>query len=136
MSAAIESSPLPYLEKWERDAIRNELSRWGAFEDRRNAFNGYPSSDNVTRAREGRGGGMQGHRVLCLDWPDGMYAIHSRVLALPQHLEDLVRAVHCNIVLPDGGLLDWGLRVQRIGLTERTARRLYSEALLRVAGIS
>jgi hypothetical protein len=135
MSAVLESQPTPYLDKWERDAIRKELSRWGAFEDKRNAFNGYPSSDNVTRSTEGRGGGMQGHRILCLDWPDGMYAIHARVLALPEDLQAVVRAVHCNIVLPDGGLLDWALRVERIGVAERTARRLYSQALLRVAGI-
>lgn len=135
MMAVAEVQPTRTLDQYERAALRRELSRWGSWMDRRDDFNPYPTMDNVERARVGRGGGTQGHRILCLDMPDDVYATHWRVIGLVEPLRKVVWSVHCNIVTKTGDLIPWEWRCVRIGLTERTGRRMYSRALLAIAGI-
>lgn len=135
MSAVANVIPLRQLDQYERQALRRELSRWGAWQDKQMAHEGYPSADNIQRSIMGAGGGFGGHRVLILDMPDDVWKVNARVMRLPERLQAIIRAVHCNVMTDLGLLSTFENRCQRMGLSERTGRRLYTQALLAIAGI-
>jgi len=90
------------LERYERAQLERELNQWGRWIEGHYDYKGYPSIDIIERARIGSGGGSQGHKILCLDMPAGIYATHARVLRLPEAEQDAILIRYCVKIKDDG----------------------------------
>jgi hypothetical protein len=123
-----------------RRAIDSELSRWGGWLERHQDYEGYPRSDNLQGSLNGSGGGMGGHRILCLDMPTGIYATHMRVIQLPEEERYAIELVFRYQVKPVRGTTDpvyytFGEKCKLAGIDESTIRRRWHRARYLVAGI-
>lgn len=125
----------PVLDRYTRTAIRSELNRWGRWIERHADYEGFAPINYLMAAREGRGGGMPGHRVLCLDMPVHIYAVHGRVLRLT---EEQRYAVHVEFVIKvkeDGTIWRTSEKCEKIGMKPWKLRDLVEQAMVRIAGL-
>lgn len=119
-----------------RRAIDSELNQWGGWLERHADYEGFPGANILVAFTNGRGGGLPGHRVLCLDMPSAIYATHGRVLLLPENEREAVYLYFAFRLKPDGHSF-WTVeeKCQVAGIDERTMRRRLSRARYRIAGL-
>jgi hypothetical protein len=119
-----------------RRAIDSELNHWGGWLERHRDYQGYPRCDNVQAFLNGAGGGTPGHRVLCDDMPTAIYAVHGRVLRLPQAEQEAVWVFFAFRLKPDGETF-WTLeeKCRESGIQEASLRRRIARARYRIAGL-
>lgn len=134
-TSLLGAGPSKRLDQYERASLRQSLYAWGRWADRDQEHSGYPSADSVERFLQGSGGRVDGHRVLCLDWPEDVYATHQRVLRLSVELQRVIGSIYSGIMMPDGNVLPWSSRAARIHMSESTLRRSHERALLLIAGL-
>ena len=123
------------LDNVTRRAIDGELNRWGKWVERHGDYEGFPRVNVLVAATEGHGGGACGHRILCLDMPCEIYAVHGRVLRLSLEEREAVYAWYVIRVKEDGTL--WGLveKCEKIGVNPQDLRTLVNRAKQRIAGL-
>src|SRR5262249_17071544 len=135
--ALVDIAPkIHHMDSHMRRAIDAELNRWGGWVERHSDYEGYPRTDNIVAFLRGVGGGTPGHRVLCLDMPDSIYAIHGRVLRLPDAEREAVWVFFAFRLKPDGHTF-WTLAEKCLlsGIQEDSMRRRIARARYRVAGL-
>lgn len=119
----------------EYSAVRAELNAWGGWIERRMDFEGYPSIWAVEAYMEGCGGGEGGHRILCLDMPNRIYAIHGRVLRLSELEREAVWIFYVFRMKPDGTVWDLKDKCAHVGLTEDCVRKRIQRAYPKILGL-
>ena len=119
-----------------RRAIDSELNQWGAWLERNADYQGYPRTDNIAAFISGAGGGTPGHRILCLDMPTHIYAVHGRVLRLSESEREAVYLYFAFRLKPDG-VTFWTIeeKCRQVGIDEGSMRRRRARARYRIAGI-
>lgn len=119
-----------------RRAIDSELNQWGAWHERHSDYEGYPCCDNIQAFLNGAGGGTPGSRTLCLDMPTHIYAVHGRVLLLPEAEREAIYVYFAFRLKPDG-LTYWTVeeKCRIAGIKEDSMRRRLRRARYRIAGI-
>lgn len=124
------------MDQYTRRAIDAELNGWGAWLERNADYQGYPRYDNIQAFLNGAGGGTAGHRVLCLDMPVHVYAVHARVLRLPEAEMEAVYLYFAFRLKPDGETF-WTIedKCKVAGIEIESMRRRLSRARYRIAGI-
>ena len=122
--------------KLEFKALERELYRWGRWVVKHFSHTGHPNMTPEHRASHGGGGGMLGHRILCLEWPDDVYATHHRVLMLSEIEQDVIELKYAICVNEVNGHLwtkaDW---CQRYGISEDNFRKHLERARKRIQGL-
>lgn len=118
-----------------RRAIDSELNQWGAWHERHSDYEGYPGCDNIQAFLNGAGGGTPGHRVLCLDMPIHIYAVHGRVLRLIEEQRLAVYVWYVIRLKEDG--TRWGLaeKAEKSGFDPVKLRSLVNDAVRVIAGV-
>lgn len=119
-----------------RRAIDSELNLWGRWIELHIDREGYPSASSFILAVEGKGGGTNGHRILCDDMPPHIYAVHGRWLLLPEHERDAVWIWYVIRVKPDGTIWPIEHKCDAVGITEAALRQRVCRARYRIAGLS
>lgn len=141
MAAVLKEIPAetPTLrEHYERLALRaidGELNDWGRWIERHADFEGHPSANILATYIGGAGGSTPGHRILCLDMPDAIYATHGRVLLLTEALRDAICAWYIVRLNADGTLIALAEKCLRLGIAERTLRDRVRLAKLKILGL-
>lgn len=135
LAEVVDIATRPRLDQYDRAALRRELYHWGRWMEYQAEHSGHPSCDTVTRFLEGRGGGLGGHRVLCLDMPVEVWSTNGRVMALDEQSRAAITTIYVDIVGVDGEVMTWERRAGRIHVSESTLRRLHNAALIRIAGL-
>lgn len=135
MNAAVQIERSPQLDQYERAALRKELGRWGGWMDRQLDYTGHRSIENVAAFVSGGGGGVQGHRVLCLDMPASVWSTNARVNSLRFRQKVGVWTCYVRAILADGSLMPWDDRARRIGVSGSELSRIHTQALMRLAGL-
>lgn len=118
-----------------RRAIDGELNQWGSWLERNSDYRGYPRTDNIQAFLNGAGGGTAGHRILCLDMPTHIYAIHGRVLLLPEAEREAVYLYFAFRLKPDGTLWTVEAKCAVVGIDRESMRRRLARARYRIAGL-
>lgn len=87
-----------------RSALSSELRRWGGWIERNmlDHDDGWPSENFLLAFTHGRGGAIAGHRVLCRDMPEHIYATHRHWLSLPEQLQEAVWIRYVPMLRGDG----------------------------------
>lgn len=106
--------------------------------ERQHEHSGYPSMDTTARSREGDGGGTLGHRVLCLDMPDDVWATNARVMRLPEDLRQAVELVFVVVMKTPGTgeLWTFAEKCSRLSLSQHVVRRRLNRAMYLIAGLA
>lgn len=133
MSAAPQIDRL--YERYELQGIDRELNAWGRWNERHMDFEGYPGISALEAWRAGRGGGSPGHKILCLDMPDAVYAVHGRVLRLSEQDREALWIWYVIRVKPDGTLWPLEHKCRTAGITEAALRQRVHRARRRMAGL-
>lgn len=136
MSAA---EVLPYDPKYDRlfrRALEGELNRWGKWIENHCDYEGYPGVNVLVGFLLGRGGGTAGHRILCLDMPTDVYAVHGRVVRLPEEQQEALWLYYVTRLKPNGTLWTLPERCARAGVSEEDLKARLSSARERLLGIS
>lgn len=105
-----------YERLYER-ALEGELNRWGNWIEKHSDFSGYPGINIIESFIGGGGGGIKGHRILCLEMPTEVYATHGRVLRLEEMEREAIWLRYVTRVKEDGTL--WTIR-ERCALAKIT----------------
>ena len=131
MSASVTN----FMDRITRQAIDSELNAWGKWIERHTDYEGFPSVNALVAQLYGAGGGLPGHRVLCLDMPDHVYATHARVIRLPEGEQEAVYLFFAVRVKCDGTLWTVTERCRIAGIREESMRRRLARARYRILGI-
>lgn len=123
------------LDHLTRQAIDGELNRWGRWIERNADYSGYPSINALVAQLHGAGGGTPGHRVLCLDMPDSIYATHARILMLNELEREAVYLFFAVKLKPNGTLWTVAEKSRIYGIKEDSLRRRMSRARYRILGL-
>lgn len=123
------------LDNLTRRAIDGELNRWGKWIERHADYTGHPSINFLVAQLYGAGGGMAGHRVLCLDMPDAVYATHMRVLLLNEREREAVYLYFAVQVKEDGTLWTVAEKSRIYGIKEESLRRRLARARYKILGV-
>ena len=99
-------------------AIGAELRRWGAWIERNMDYEGYPEENFLLAFTHSRGGGIAGHRVLCLDMPSPIYRTHREWLRLPQELQEAAWIYYVPHFRADGTTWEVGAKCRLVDLSE------------------
>lgn len=133
MNAAVDQR---HAERYELQGINYELNVWGRWIEKHMDFEGYPGVSALEAWRSGRGGGLPGHKILCLDMPTMVYAVHARVLQVLTEFErEAVWVWYVVRVKPDGTLWPIDHKCKKAGITEDALRKRVSRARRRLAGL-
>lgn len=135
MAAVLKDIPNDQYERLLLRAIDGELNEWGRWIERHADFEGFPPANILETWIGGSGGGVPGHRILCLDMPVGIYATHGRVLRLSEEQRAAVEAWYIVRVKADGTLWSLDEKCLRLGIAERTLRDRVRQAKLRILGL-
>lgn len=119
-----------------RRALETELNRWGRWIERHSDYEGYPGVNILEAFLMGRGGGIAGHRILCLDMPTDVYSVHHRVLMLTDTLQESVWIYYVTRVKTDGTLWTLQERCKVADIEEKTLRNRLSDARRQLLGIT
>lgn len=134
MSAVVEIDRR--YERLERRALEGELNRWGKWIETHSDYEGYPGVNILVAFTMGRGGGMPGHRILCLEMPIDVYSVHQRtVLVLNEEEREAVWIYYVTRVKPNGTLWSLGERCDRVGISEDVLRKRVSRARRKMLGL-
>lgn len=123
------------MDRITRQAIDSELNSWGRWIERHADYTGHPSVNFLVAQLYGAGGGTPGHRVLCLDMPDGIYATHARILMLNEKEQEAVYLIFAVKLKPDGTLWTVAERCRIYGIKEDSLRRRLARARYRILGV-
>lgn len=123
------------LDNVTRKAIDCELNRWGKWIERHADYTGHPSINFLVAQLYGAGGGIAGHRVLCLDMPDAVYATHMRVLRLTEAEREAVYLYFAVQVKDDGTLWTVAEKSRIYGIKEESLRRRLARARYKILGV-
>lgn len=123
------------MDRYMRHAIDGELNRWGRWIERNSDYTGHPSINAIVAQLHGAGGGTAGHRILCLDMPDHIYATHGRVLRLTESEQEAVYLYFAVKLKPDGTLWTVAERCRIAGIQEDSLRRRLSRARYKILGL-
>jgi hypothetical protein len=123
------------LDNLTRRAIDGELNRWGRWVERHADYTGHPSINFLVAQLYGAGGGIAGHRVLCLDMPDAVYATHMRVLRLTESEKEAVYLYFAVQVKEDGTLWTVTEKSRIYGIKEESLRRRLARARYKILGV-
>lgn len=121
-------------ERYELQGIDRELRTWGKWIEDHADFDGY-ASESKSCSLQAWGGGEYGHRILCLDMPTHVYAVHGRVLRLREYEQEAVWIWYVIRVKPDGTLWPIEHKCRTAGITEAALRQRVSRARRRIAGL-
>lgn len=136
MSAA---EALPYDAKYDRlfrRALEGELNRWGKWIEAHSDYEGFPGVNVLVAFLMGRGGGVSGHKILCLDMPADVYAVHGRVVRLPDEQQEALWLYYVTRLKPNGTLWTLDERCQRARVSQDQLRARLTAARERLLGIS
>lgn len=120
--------------EYERRVLMGELNAWGKWVELHWLHTGYPSL-NILASHLGGGGGIAGHRILCLEMPTGVYATNQRVLRLPETEQQAVHIRHVAVLKDDGTVWPVHERCECHGISEEAYRKRLSRAYQRIMGI-
>jgi hypothetical protein len=138
VAVPVEAKPEPRANDYpyERQVLHGELNRWGGWIERHSDYEGYPGANILVAFLQGRGGGVGGHRVLCLDMPWDIWVTHSRIVTLHEDEQVVVWLLYAKRMKEDGTLwtLDEKLRIARISLADY--RNRIASARRKIMGIS
>jgi hypothetical protein len=123
------------MDRITRQAIDGELNSWGRWIERHADYTGHPSVNFLVAQLYGAGGGTPGHRVLCLDMPDHVYATHMRVLMLNENEREAVYLFFAVKLKPDGTLWSVAEKSRIYGIKEDSLRRRLARARYRILGL-
>lgn len=123
------------LDNVTRKAIDCELNRWGKWIERHADYTGHPSINFLVAQLYGAGGGIAGHRILCLDMPDAVYATHMRVLRLTESEREAVYLYFAVQVKDDGTLWTVAEKSRIYGIKEESLRRRLARARYKILGV-
>jgi hypothetical protein len=132
-----ELHPRRQIHGHDRSWLESSLNDWGHWIEEHSDYEGYPRSDAIAAWLDGAGGGGQrGHRVLCLDMPHRIYAMHVRVILLPEHEREAVWVQYVPQVKKETGQV-WtrAEKCLRLGLNEEAFKKRLTRAKLRILGI-
>lgn len=124
------------MDSYTRRAIDGELNRWGKWIERHADYTGHPSINAIVAQLYGAGGGVPGHRILCLEMPTGVYATHMRVLMLTENEREAVYLYFAVQVKEDGTLWTVAEKCLKSGIKEESLRRRLARARYKILGIS
>lgn len=110
---------------FEQRAVESDLKRWGYWNGRLLAADGYPPEEVVSRLKAGYSG-RPGHRVLIPDMPADVWPINAVIAGLPDVLREVLIARYC---LPPKHVYDRNGKLY-------TVTRYEIEELAEVIGIS
>lgn len=122
-------------ERLYRRALNAELNDWGRWVERHWDYEGYPSANVLHAFLMGRGGGNPGHRVLCLDMPDRVYAVHGRILMLSEELREAIWIWFVPRLKLDGTVWSVTERCRIAGISEDLLRQRVRRAKDRILGL-
>ena len=123
------------MDRYMRNAIDGELNRWGRWIERNADYTGHPGVNALVAQFYGMGGGTPGHRILCLDMPDHIYATHGRILRLTENEREAVYLFFAVKLKPDGTLWTVGERCRISGIKEESLRRRLARARYKILGL-
>lgn len=123
------------MDRLTRQAIDSELNRWGRWIERHADYTGHPSINVLVAQFYGAGGGTPGHRILCLDMPDHIYATHGRVLRLTESEKEAVYLFFAVKLKSDGTLWTVEERCRIYGIKEESLRRRLARARYKILGL-
>jgi hypothetical protein len=120
----------------ERSWLESSLQNWGNWIEQHSDFEGYPRADAIASWLEGGGGGTRGHRILCLDMPSRVYAMHARVLLLGEDERAAIWAEYVPTVKEDGTPWTRPEKWAKLKLSERGYQDRLQRARLAILGIA
>jgi hypothetical protein len=123
------------LDRFARQEIDAELNSWGRWIERHADYTGHPSVNFLVAQFYGAGGSTPGHRVLCLDMPDHIYATHARVLRLNEREREAVYLFFAVKLKADGTLWTVAEKSRIYGIKEESLRRRLARARYRILGL-
>jgi hypothetical protein len=136
MAAVMGAKLDRHAERYELQGINYELNVWGRWVEKHMDFEGYPGVSALEAWRSGRGGGSPGHKILCLDMPPMVYAVHARLLqVLTEYEREAVWIWYVIRVKPDGTLWPIEHKCRKAGITEEALRKRVSRARRKLAGL-
>jgi hypothetical protein len=130
---------LPYEAKYDRlfrRALEGELNRWGKWIETHSDYEGYPGVNILVAFLMGRGGGASGHKILCLDMPTDVYAVHGRVIMLPDQQQEALWLFYVTRLKPNGTLWTLEERCLRAKVSQDDLKSRLTAARERLLGIS
>lgn len=130
MSAVIDHR----YERYELQGISRELNTWGKWIEDHIDYEGFPPV-SAGMQLVSWGSGIYGDRILCLDMPTHVYAVHGRVLRLPEHEQEAVWIWYVIRVKPDGTVWPIEHKCRAVGISECALRQRVSRARRRIAGL-
>lgn len=122
-------------ERLYRKALDSELNRWGAWIERHMDYEGYPGTNILVAFLMGRGGNEPGHRVLCLDMPSHVYAVHGRVIRLEEKLQEALWIWYVPRLKQDGKVWTVRERCLKTGMSEDALHQRLKRARNRILGL-
>jgi hypothetical protein len=123
------------MDRITRQAIDSELNSWGRWIERHADYTGHPSVNALVAQLYGAGGGTPGHRVLCLDMPDGIYATHARILMLSENEREAVYLFFAVKLKEDGTVWTIAEKSRIYGIKEDSLRRRLARARYKILGV-
>lgn len=90
------------VERWERRGLEIELNTWGRWIDTYYDFKGYPGMDTLEAMLHGAGGGSADHKILCIDMPIVVYAVHGRIIRLTEKYQEALHLKYAVRLKEDG----------------------------------
>lgn len=123
------------MDRITRQAIDSELNSWGRWIERHADYTGHPSVNALVAQLYGAGGGTPGHRVLCLDMPDGIYATHARILMLSENEREAVYLFFAVKLKDDGTVWTITEKARIYGIKEDSLRRRLARARYKILGL-
>ena len=129
----------PYEQRYDRlfrRALEGELNRWGRWVETHSDYEGFPGVNILVAFLMGRGGGSAGHKILCLDMPTDVYAVHGRIIRLPENQQEALWLYYVTRLKPDGTLWTLDERCRRASVSSEDLRERLKAARDRLLGIS
>lgn len=123
------------MDRITRQAIDSELNSWGRWIERHADYTGHPSMNALVAQLYGAGGGTPGHRILCLDMPDGIYATHARILMLNELEREAVYLYFAVKLKEDGTVWTVAEKSRIYGIKEDSLRRRLARARYKILGL-
>lgn len=130
---------LPYEQRYDRlfrRALEGELNRWGKWIETHSDYEGFPGINILVAFLMGRGGGTVGHKILCLDMPTDVYAVHGRIIRLPEDQQEALWLYYVTRLKPNGTLWTLEERCRRARVTEDDLKTRLRTARERLLGIT
>jgi hypothetical protein len=123
------------MDRITRQAIDSELNSWGRWIERHADYTGHPSVNALMAQFYGVGGGTPGHRILCLDMPEGIYATHARILMLTENEREAVYLFFAVKLKDDGTVWTITEKARIYGIKEESMRRRLARARYKILGL-